>query len=349
MLPLLAALAFALPHADTESVATFALSPDGIELTIVVDVDRILEVTQANPPPGLPVDDATIAAAAPAALDYVRRHWRLSGPDGPIALQGGAVAPRRVRDPAGGEGELREVALTFRLPPLRDVEVTLLETFFEDLESSHHHFVVLSAGTRERIEEFAVEGGLACTFVVPDLGPGAELRRMRTRLLAGLKSALLAPWLLALLAALLVAPQPRRARATAAVVALLAAGAAFAATRAGFASPAPWAATLAAAFAALYVALENLRARDFRLRSATALFFGLVDGMALAGGAGGHGGAAGDVVFGAAALAAAAVLAVAAAAVASRPARGRRFVSGAAALAGALGVVATALLRFAHH
>lgn len=71
-------------------------------------------------------------------------------------------------------------------------------------------------------------------------------------------------------------------RAALVAAALVAAALAFAATRAHWIAPAPWAASAAAAFAVGYVAVENWRSDPVRLRRATAALFGLVEGMALA-------------------------------------------------------------------
>lgn len=318
MLLLAAALALAAAHSDTESVATFELAPDAVRIAFSFDTARIMEVAQAKPSAGDDWSDEDAAGIAERAAAYVQSHWQLTADGAAVPLTFEGVRLVALVDPVIGVARNTRIELRFRAPPLRDAAAELVETLLEDLEPTHHHFVVLKGPGGTTIQEIAAVNGLRCRFFIPDVAEGAAGRRLRARVVTGARAAVGEPWLAALLLALLVAPLPRRERFTSLVAAVAAAALAFGATRAGWISPAPWAARAAAAFAVGYVAVENWKSDVVKLRVATAALFGLVEGMALAPlalVAGRTTGAAEGVAFVAAALVVATIVAIALAAV----------------------------------
>jgi hypothetical protein len=345
------ALVFALAppaHADSVSVATITIGRDALRLVLAVDADRLMEVCRSPPPLGEEWTPAEIAAVAERAYAYVGDRWRLRSGGRDVALAPESIAPGLVRDPATGRDVARRVELRFRLDAARDAPFELTETLFEELEPSHHHFVVLSDGGDPPLADFGVLGAVPCRFFLPDSGEGATGRRLRARALAGARAAVAAPWLLAFLVALVAAPLAAGRRPAAAFLrtsavpsALGAAAFAFAIARLGWIEPAPWAARAAAAFAPVYLALENRRRRGLELRFATALLFGLVQGMALAtemDSIGRIGGAPADGAFLVGKLVTAAALAALLAATVGRLRRGPLALDVAALATGATGV-----------
>ncbi len=337
-----AVLALSAAHADTVSVATLTIGRDAVRLSLVVDADRLMEVCGSPPPLGEEWTRTEIEEVAARAYAYVAGRWRLRSEGRAVALAPESIGPAPAKNPVTGREAPRRVELRFRFEAPRDAALELTEKLFEELEPSHRHFVVLSDGSEPPLADFGVLGAVPCRFVLPDSGEGAAARRLRARLWAGARAAVAEPWLLAFLVALAAAPAAARARATAAGAALGAAALAFAAARAGWIEPAPWAARAAAAFAPVYLAVENRRSRRLDLRVATALLFGLVHGMALAPemeAVGRIGGALAAGAFAAATIATAAALAALLAAALARWRHGPLALDVAALATGATGVV----------
>jgi hypothetical protein len=268
-------------HVDTVSFATLRVGESSIELELELDTVHLMQCSDALPPKGEDWSEEDVRAVEPQLLEYLAGRWRLSVDGRPQELSSRGFELRRSFDPFAQADRALRVAFAFTLPrPPRAAKATLEEDLFEGIEMAHRHVLRVEADGAPGSEQL-VPNATPYDFELPDVGPGATMRRCASAATVAARRLASAPWLPLFLLALLVAPLPSRERARSLLATLASAVLAFALARADVISPAPWAAAAAAALSVAYLAAENRFSRKLELRLPTAALFGLVHGMAI--------------------------------------------------------------------
>ncbi|MBM4014530.1 MAG: hypothetical protein FJ293_06140 [Planctomycetes bacterium] len=280
------------PHHDTDSYAHVVVGASEVRLALELDTDGFMAEVEALPPQGEDWAAVDVEPLLERAADWVAERWALTLDGVPVELAPRGFDLLKAFDPmAQQERHLRIVLHYTFAAPTAAAAATLVQRLFEGRELAHRHTLLLEratadggtkGGAPELLEEWRTARGRPFHFTLPDCAPGAGARRAWSAARAGVRSLLAAPWLPLFLLALALAPLAARERIGAFAATGGALLLAFAAARADWLAPAPWAALAAAALSVGYVAAENLFAAELKLRAATAALFGVVHGMALA-------------------------------------------------------------------
>ncbi len=267
----------------TESHAVLAEDAGELKLAITIDaaagIDLMMQTGRIDA-----VDDSALEIPAPeihdAILEYLAGRFKVS-------LDGQTVdwRPRDLIATTGdhtilGQEDVPQWLATFSASrPRGDHLLEVVHELFAETEAGHVHTLRIELSGRSLLN--LLPQGEKLEFAYLDSSAAGTMLRWRSELLRAARWHLSHPWALLFACALVTAANGVRSSLVQICLFLFSAAGACAVARAGIIHPSFKMTTLTGGFAALYLSLENLLARDFRYRAVTVALFGLVFGLHL--------------------------------------------------------------------
>src|SRR5262245_42434608 len=119
----------AIAHVDTVSQGRVAAREGRLEISLAIDVDRVMEMGEAPPPTGEDWTDAEFAAVEPRAFAYVESHHHVLVDGKELELTRGRMTPLVAQPPGARVPRSVQLSFEFSAPrPSGDLRLKIRET-----------------------------------------------------------------------------------------------------------------------------------------------------------------------------------------------------------------------------